>query len=103
MKSITAFLCDFCPKRRPFKVKSSCVRHEKNCYRNPQTRSCKTCGNFEMVTDYRDYLQGGEHVQVDFQSPSCKLEILEMSDEPERLRTKCEKWIPKEQTEKATA
>jgi len=33
--------CDFCKKT--YELKSSALRHEKKCFANPATKSCRTC------------------------------------------------------------
>lgn len=90
MKEIAAFVCEFCPKRRPYKVKSSAKRHEKRCYRNPETHSCATCGNFGWEEDIHDYLEGGEHVQIVGKAPYCEVGLITEG----QMTTKCPQWIP---------
>ena len=46
------FLCEYCNKKHYLR-KSSCVRHEKECFWNPKTKSCMTCIN---------YIGGGHHI-----------------------------------------
>jgi len=41
MKEVLMFQCDFCEKT--YKNKSSAKRHEKECFANPITKSCRTC------------------------------------------------------------
>lgn len=41
MEQITAFRCEYCSKT--YSNKHSCKRHERKCYKNPETRSCSCC------------------------------------------------------------
>ena len=57
-KELTMYECEYCKKKR-YKNKSSAVRHEKKCFRNPETKSCATCefyfpGNKHCSKGYKD-------------------------------------------------
>lgn len=41
MRTLSVFECDFCKKL--YRSKSSISKHEKICFRNPDTKSCVTC------------------------------------------------------------
>ena len=41
MYEITAYACSFCKKY--YKTKATTRKHEKRCFRNPETKSCITC------------------------------------------------------------
>jgi hypothetical protein len=96
VKAITAYVCDFCPKRRPFKSKSSGSRHEKNCYRNPETRSCATCKHFAQE-DAEPEVGFFGCVGCDVDAPGF---YTPHQGEPveTRLQTRCTMWEPKEAT-----
>ena len=46
MKIIEAYHCDYCKKYS--KSKGAMTRHEKNCYHNPITKACASCGNYKQ-------------------------------------------------------
>ena len=49
MKTISAYVCDFCPptqKPRARINKTLTIKHEAHCFWNPKTHSCVTCANF---------------------------------------------------------
>lgn len=48
MEEIKAYKPKCCQKA--YIYKSSAVRHEKKCYKNPDNKACLTCNNF--ITDY---------------------------------------------------
>ncbi|MCS3178458.1 hypothetical protein NXU87_20420 [Candidatus Bacteroides intestinigallinarum] len=97
MKEIEAFQCDYCKKYS--KSKSVIRRHESECYHNPVTKACATCGNY-----------GKEHYKVDnsvlpncFEGdvyssrPMCKvgksISYLKDGKVTVDLRNDCECWI----------
>ncbi len=43
MYTIEAFACGYC--HRVMKLRSSVVRHEKSCFRDPKNKACKMCKN----------------------------------------------------------
>jgi hypothetical protein len=58
MKEVTAFVCDFCPRKKRFAVRGAAKRHESRCFYNPATRACATCANFNYVPDYHEHETG---------------------------------------------
>lgn len=44
--TVTAFTCQFCPRRRAFLQKSNAKRHERQCFFNPESKACVTCKHF---------------------------------------------------------
>ena len=56
METITAFKCSHCSKiySNPKQTKA----HEKKCYRNPETKSCATCQNFDYDGENQSCSQG---------------------------------------------
>ena len=43
----TRHRCDFCGST--YSSKSNATRHEKQCWKNPATRSCLTCAHFTLA------------------------------------------------------
>jgi hypothetical protein len=43
MKTVRAFLCEFCYRPRPYLTRRAVAVHEIRCFHNPLTRSCATC------------------------------------------------------------
>jgi hypothetical protein len=92
MIQFTAFECEFCHgtshRKRIFRRERACRSHEKECYRNPATRSCATCGlwtdeNGESYSSLPRECQGGHQPY----SP----------EEGSRLTTNCNFWKPIEE------
>lgn len=46
MKTITAYMCEFCGK--VYKTRSGAWKHEKRCFSNPSRRACQTCRHCEQ-------------------------------------------------------
>ena len=90
MKEIVAYHCDFCKKYS--KSKSVLKRHENNCYHNPITKACASCGNFYQEDKTKPCKFGIAHFMV----PACKLgiNIATLEDERVKLNLKhnCDNW-----------
>lgn len=77
MNTITAYECDYCGKLN--KTAKAIKRHEKICFKNPETKSCVVCQLFNpSVTD-----EAGEH------SRNC-VKGLDIS---KKLKTGCEGFL----------
>ncbi|MDX9930125.1 MAG: hypothetical protein RBS37_09780 [Bacteroidales bacterium] len=59
MNKISAFKCDYCGK--VYTTSKSCKAHEKNCYYNPDTRSCASCEHLGLE---KKYLNPGEYSRI---------------------------------------
>lgn len=51
MQEVKGYACDFCKTakkvKRVYATPGSCKRHEKSCFRNPESRACATCALWE--------------------------------------------------------
>jgi hypothetical protein len=66
MEVIQAYKCSFCSMVSA--LKSSTVRHEKNCYKNPASRSCQTCRFFFITQEtYYNPYHGGDPGSTDYE------------------------------------
>lgn len=97
MKEVTAFVCDFCPRKKRFAKRGTALRHELRCFHNPTQRACVTCKHFEMVKPYYEFETGyGEDG-----GPLCELGILPIDMGPEQppqiMTSECEKWEEKQE------
>lgn len=45
-RKLDAYECEHC-RKRIYRSKAACVRHERRCYWNPVTRACVTCDHFD--------------------------------------------------------
>ncbi len=92
MKEVTAFVCDFCPRKKRFAFRSTARRHELKCFYNPAMQACATCANFNFVPYYNEYDTGYSHG-----GPECSKGLLNKLDEftTSELRSECEGWQPK--------
>ena len=92
MKEVTAFICDYCPRKRRFAARGTAVRHESRCFYNPIRKACASCAHFEMLRGSRDHETG----YFEDGGPYCAKGAL--NDGPEirtQLRSECELWEPK--------
>jgi hypothetical protein len=58
MREINAFKCDYCGK--VYTTSKTCKAHEKNCYYNPDTRSCASCEHLGLE---KKYINPGEYTR----------------------------------------
>ncbi len=65
-KEIIRYQCDYCNKH--YSTKGNANKHQKQCFANPKTRSCRTCKNFfsEMETVYNPN-HGGDPGSTDYE------------------------------------
>ena len=67
MKEVIRYECEFCNSKN-YKHKSSCKSHEKKCYANPKTKSCRTCEHFVKSTEtVYDRNHGGDPGSSDYE------------------------------------
>ena len=91
MKEVTAYVCDFCPRKKRFAHRGTAVRHEAQCFYNPVRKACATCANFEFVPYYNEYDTGYSEG-----GPYCSKDLLISDPEkPNQMRADCEGWEPK--------
>lgn len=86
-------LCDFC--NREYVVSKNAEEHEKNCYRNPDTRSCATCKFFFFGKEEVHYLAGGEDQIKLINGTGCEIDknyIETMYGDEPSLITRCDFW-----------
>jgi hypothetical protein len=81
MKKIKAYQCGFCDKI--YLRYSSCYSHEKKCFYNPATKSCRSCANFLIEDRYNKDEGFFEDI------PICKARVLVSW---KKLRNDCEKY-----------
>lgn len=98
MKEVTAFVCDYCPKKHRYAARGTVLRHEQICYWNPARRACVTCEHFSNEPHYFEYDTGYSEG-----GPWCELGLLPIKgDNPEKFpkwyTADCEKWEPKAAT-----
>lgn len=100
MKEIKAYQCDFC--KRISKTKGFMTEHEKECYLNPISRACETCGNLHQMSYVID-----DVLQITRNMPYCTkgIEITTpVNTSPSRdfrinLKYNCPSWEQKIQDE----
>lgn len=92
--AVTAFVCNFCPRKKRFAKRETAENHEYQCFHNPRRRACITCKHLTIEPYEMDTGAGGA---------SCEFElipILATPESPERMFTfDCEKWQAKQQPE----
>lgn len=90
--AVTAFVCDFCPRKSRWSSRAIAKKHESRCFFNPIRRACMTCAYFTMEDTGID--EGDRS-----KSPCCGLDLLPIpatDTTPERrLNFNCEQWEPK--------
>jgi hypothetical protein len=93
MKEVTAFVCDFCPRKKRYASRTTAIAHELSCFYNPARQACATCVHFNFVPYYHEhdtgYSEGG---------PECGKNMLATLDEftTSELRADCDGWERKE-------
>lgn len=99
MKEITAYVCEFCPRKKARMSKSKTVTHEAICFYNPARKACVTCAHFSNGEGYHDTCWGGEHQQTSYRTNECELDVIANATGPDNpagdLQHDCAKWIPK--------
>lgn len=68
MYEVKRWHCSHCTK--VLSKKADMARHEKLCPRNPESKSCGTCGHLTMVAHYVDHPELGK---VNHPEPKCEL------------------------------
>lgn len=90
MKEVIRYECEHCADKN-YKHKSSAKSHEKKCYANPETKSCRTCKNyiitFETVYDRN---HGGDPGSSDYEEECRWCESYE--EELTKLKTNCKNY-----------
>ena len=66
-KEVIRFQCEHC-KEKTYSTKGNCVRHENDCYANPNMKACRTCKHYSKVyeTVYNPY-HGGDPGSTDYE------------------------------------
>lgn len=62
MKQITAYRCGHCP--RVMVTKKSMESHERQCIRNPETKTCASCWR-DKVGGRCEFIRHGEKIEFD--------------------------------------
>ena len=69
MKAVTAFICDFCLRKRRFAHRGTAVRHEMRCFYNPIRKACATCAHYSYERPVYEhdtgYYDGGSYCEKD--------------------------------------
>ena len=99
MHEIKAYQCAYCKKYG--KSKSTMKKHESNCFHNPITKACATCGNrFQEHYKVENFFVPFDG-DVYANRPVCKAgKIISEVRDGElsvNLRDNCECWIEKEE------
>ncbi len=77
MKEVKRYQCDYCNK--VFANKSHVInKHEPNCFKNVESKSCLTCLNFIPFSPYSVY-----------EDRHCNAEI----NIKKKLKTRCDKYV----------
>lgn len=97
--SVTAFVCDFCERKKRFASKRGADQHERQCFRNPVRRACASCQFLSC-----EIQSGGDGLgDYEFKVWGCELGITPIPATPEeperRFIADCEKWEPKQPLE----
>lgn len=91
MREIKAYHCDYCKKYS--KSESYMKAHEKECFYNPETKSCATCKYYSQ----KDNIVHIEECIARMSTPVCTKGLSISSFERDRtvlsLRTRCEHHI----------
>ncbi|NFG59674.1 hypothetical protein FDC35_13170 [Clostridium botulinum] len=97
MKEVTAYLCEYCGKM--YKHKSSVKAHEKKCFGNLTTRSCRTCKHAIKDSDtiyvppHDDQNYGDADYEQDFiYCDAINDKYLMHYEKPCGFETNCSKW-----------
>lgn len=89
MQEVTAFICDFCPRKRRFAQRGTAKRHEARCFYNPARKACASCKHFAYEKSYYDHETGYSEEG----GPSCAKDMLHSGPEiSSQLRSECEGW-----------
>ncbi len=90
-KLVERYECEYCEKKN-YKHKSSAVRHEKQCFANPDTKACRTCINYEQweETVYNPH-HGGDPGSTDYEIKRswCSVHRKNFDAVQFRLRSNC--------------
>ncbi len=66
-KLVERYECEYCEKKN-YKHKSSAVRHEKQCFANPDTKACRTCEHYvEWEETVYNPNHGGDPGSTDYE------------------------------------
>lgn len=90
MKEITAYQCDHCPKY--YKHKHNAKRHEKECFHNPETRSCASCEHFINWEDAFNDGLGNTVQDGGYYCDHFKKEFERQDNGKLDLKTNCDQW-----------
>lgn len=74
MTKVERYKCDHCPK---VLTKSSMVRHEPKCFKNPKSRSCITCAHFDNDIENRRCLKTYKRLPAGKLQTNCPLYLHE--------------------------
>lgn len=94
MREVTAFVCEFCPRKKRFAVRGTAIRHELQCFHNPARKACASCAHFT-------YIKGTYENDTGYceDGPVCEKEMLNpiLPGEPasSQYRSECEGWSAK--------
>lgn len=75
---VKAWACSWGCGRNVLTNRKRMDKHEKTCFRNPETRACMTCKHFSPSKGRDD----------DFEYAWCEMEF----DLKDKLRNNCDKW-----------
>jgi hypothetical protein len=94
---ITKYACVHCAKE--YKVNKNAQKHESQCYHNPATQSCVTCGDLIAQDQDHHKLIFGEDVCDNSWIPVCaeRHDQTDMGagDTASQMQTKCPFWKPR--------
>lgn len=85
--AVTAFVCDFCTRKKRFASKRGADQHERQCFHNPIRKACASCVHLIKERYDSEDGSGGNY---------CELEIVPIpatAEDPERrFIADCESW-----------
>jgi hypothetical protein len=94
MKTIEAYECDHC--KRVLKTKHGMKQHEGQCYANPESCSCMTCGHFCYDVNFSPRCND---IESPFHDEYLYNEFGEACGDPPHpnFQTNCNFWIEREE------
>jgi hypothetical protein len=96
MKTVTAYICDFCPRKKRFAASVTAKKHEAQCFYNPVRRACATCVHYSyekpIYESETGYSEGGNFCAKDM------LNVL-TEEVTTELRSECDGWELRAQRE----
>ena len=93
---IKAYRCQYGCGRNVLTSKQRMEDHEARCFYNPESRACKTCKHLdaEWHTVYNPH-HGGDPGSTDWEYKELFCRVID-SDGEFKMKTKCDKWEPKD-------